>query len=242
MKIISCLLLSIFFEEKLKLFKKNVPWVQPEYIDSTYLAGVSILDFNGDGVNDFIYSGRGPVMYSTSINIENSTGFGSSSLISGMDFVEGKVRRLYLFDVLGTGGPTVDGYSIVDITYDGFKPTFIPRIECEQIYTITPPKTYTSYEVESLSDTIITRYSPFKLDTPYNHILELPGNQLGKITKGTKAIVTGQTMDSLNINWFFILVKPGFKIHGYPYDNMTFDPNSKMYRMVWAEENGWKRK
>jgi hypothetical protein len=44
-------------EEKLRLFKKNISWVPFEYIDSTYLSSVSILDFNGDGTNDFIYSG-----------------------------------------------------------------------------------------------------------------------------------------------------------------------------------------
>jgi hypothetical protein len=181
-------------------------------------------------------------MYSTTIDITNSTGYGNSSLISGMDVVEGKVRRLYLFDVLATGSPSIDGYSIVDVIYDGFKPNFIPRIEFEQIYTITPPRAYLSYEAENIYDTVIARYSHIELDTPYNHILELPGNQLGKITKGTKAIVAGQTTDSLNINWLFILVKPVFKIHRYPYDNMTFDPSSKIHKMVWVKENGWKKK
>ena len=233
---------KISAEEKKKWFKENIRWVMPEYIDSSYLAGVHVMDFNGDGINDYIYSGRGPVIFQCSVDITNTPySFGNRSMITDMDIVDNKVRRLYLFDILGTGGPSVEGYSIVDVVYDNDKINFVRRIACEQINEIALPVIYSNFEVESILDSLAARDFPIELDTPRNYVLELPGNQLGKILKGTRAIVAGQKKDSLNNEWYFTLVKPGFKIHGYPYMNMTFDPKDSLYRMVWSKGDGWKK-
>jgi len=227
-------------DEKRKLIGLHSPWIRDENINERYLAGVHVVDFNGDGVNDFIYSGEGPATLMTIISVD-SAGFSDFSIISNMDIINGKVKRLYLQSIIGTGGPAVEGYSIVDIVYSGNSPRFVRRIDCEEIAGITFPKEYSNFEVESISDTIIGRSEPIELDTPYQWVLELPGNQLGKITKGTKAIVAAQTKDSLNNEWFFTLINPGFKIHGYSYMNMTFDPNDKRHRIVWSKGAGWKK-
>lgn len=229
-------------DEKRKLIRLHSPWIQEENVNDSHLASVHVMDFNGDGVNDFIYTGQGPVTYMTIISIESdSSSFTDYSTIAGMDISNGKVRRLYLQSIIGTGGPAVEGYTIVDIIYSGNSPRFVRRIDCEEIAGITFPKEYSNFDIESISDTIIGRSEPIELDTPYQWVIELPGNQLGKITKGTKAIVAAEMKDSLNNEWFFTLINPGFKIHGYPYMNMTFDPNDKMYRMVWSKAEGWKK-
>ena len=227
-------------DEKRKLIRQNSPWIRDENINERYLAGVHVVDFNGDGVNDFIYSGPGPATLMTIISVDTA-GFSDFSNISSMDIINGKVRRLYLQSVISTGGPAIEGYTIIDIIYSDNSPRFVRRIDCEEIAGITFPKEYSNFEVESISDTIIGRSEPIELDTPYQWVLELPGNQLGKITKGTKAIVAAQTKDSLNNDWFFTLISPGFKIHGYTYLNGTFNPDDKMYRMVWSKGEGWKK-
>ncbi len=85
----------------------------------------------------------------------------------------------------------------------------------------------------------MARYEPIEIDTPQNYILETPGNQLGKIAKGTKATVVGEK-DSLGTKWYLALIRPEYKIKDYLYFNHIFD-SAKTYRIVWVKENGWKK-
>ncbi|HEV8512559.1 MAG TPA: hypothetical protein VGQ59_04765 [Cyclobacteriaceae bacterium] len=229
-------------DEKRSLIKVNTPWVLEENVDSNYLSSVHIMDFNNDSHKDFIYSGPGAAYVMTQMFISggtDTTRYSDTSIITNIDIKENKVQRIYIYTMISSGGPSIGGYSMIDIKYDGVTPSFVRRLDCESVFRLNLPTTYTSFNVESISDTVEARYEPIELDTPQNYILEMPGNQLGKITKGTKATVVGEK-DSLGIKWYFTLIRPDFKIKNYPYYGHAFD-SIHTYRVVWAKENGWKK-
>jgi hypothetical protein len=226
---------NIPLEEKMKWFKKNILWVMPENIDSSYVSGVHVMDFNGDGINDFIYSGRGPVTSYTIVSIAGDTAvFSEQSFIINMDVVDKKVKRLYTNSLLGSA-PSIDGYSVVDIIYDGSETSFVNRLHCDEIGIGIRPNKYSVFDIESVSDSSVVRSEPVALDTTYDYMLELPGNHLGKISKGSRATVVGQK-DSLGINWYFALIWPKYRINGYLYG-----APSDSYPLVWISEKDCKR-
>jgi hypothetical protein len=137
--------------------------------------------------------------------------FSDQSIIINMDIIDKKVRRLYTNSFLASGGPSIDGYSIIDIVYNGESVNFVYRVNCEEIGRVIRPKNYSIFNIEFLSDSLEIHSEPIALDIPRDYILELPGNQLGKISKGTKATVIGQQMDSLGTNWYFALIWPEHK-------------------------------
>ncbi len=225
-------------EIKLKWFKDHAPWAIAGGVNEGTLSSLHAINFDGDTTSDFIYTGSGPVTYYTTITLNDKVYFQNSALITGFDFTNGRVTRIYFSEILGSGGPSVEGYIIVDVVYNGAQPKFMQRIECEQIYEGHPPRDFTCFSIESIADTIIARYDPIELDTPYNFVLELPGNQFGKILKGTQAIVAGTKRDSLNSLWYFAFVKPEFKIHNYP---LRMEPKDSLHRIVWVKADGWKK-
>jgi hypothetical protein len=223
-------------EEKKKWFEENIHWVMPEYIDSSYLAGVHAMDFNGDGISDYIYSGRGPVTSYTVVSITgDSAGFSEQSFIINMDVEDKKVRRLYTNTLLASGGPPIDGYSIIDVVNEGSAISFVNRLHCDEIGRVLRPNKYTVFDVESVPDSSVVRSEPVALDSTYDYVLELPGNHLGKISKGSRATVVGQK-NSLGINWYFALIWPKYKIKGYVYG-----APSDSHPLVWIDERDCKR-
>jgi hypothetical protein len=206
--------------------------------DSDYLSFVHAIDINNDGKKDFVYSGPGPVTSYTVVSITGDTAvFSEQSFILNMDVVGKKVRRIYTNSTLSTGGPPIDGYSIIDIVGEGNSISFVNRLNCDEIGRVFRPNKYTVFDVESISDSSVVRSEPVALDTTYDHVLELPGNHLGKIAKGTKATVVGQK-DSLGINWYFVMIWPKYKIKGYVYAN---DASLDSYPLVWISEKDCKR-
>ncbi|HTH57856.1 MAG TPA: hypothetical protein VL728_17535 [Cyclobacteriaceae bacterium] len=229
-------------EEKYAFVKSYFPYLLNRG-DSAFLESVFAVDFNNDGKKDFIYSGPGVLTTHSIVAITGDTArFSEQCLIIDMDKVDKKVRRLYTNSIISTGGPAVEGYSIYDINYDGGAVTFVKRFDCELIDRTPSPATYDAFNVESIEDSLIVRSEPAAVDAPWDYMLALPGNQLGKVPRGTQAIVAGSTKDTLNTVWYFALIKPGYKIHGYPYMNMTFDPKDGRHRVVWTRADGWKRK
>ena len=88
---------------------------------------------------------------------------------------------------------------------------------------------------------MIARDAPLELDTPYDYIIEIEGNRLGLLTKGTKAIVIGEQTDSLKHLWLCALIYPKHKIIKYPYMNNQFDSTDGTTRMVWIRDKGLKK-
>ncbi len=88
---------------------------------------------------------------------------------------------------------------------------------------------------------MIARDAPLELDTPYDYVIEIEGNRLGLLTKGTKARVIGEQTDSLKHLWLCALIYPKHKIIKYPYMNMQFDSTDGTTRMVWIRDKGLKK-
>lgn len=227
-------------EEKKAQIKKNMRWVLEENIDSAFLSRVHIMDINNDKMNDFIYTGWGAAQYLTQIFIageNDTTRFNNFSFVADLEMTNQKVNRLYFQTTLASGGPAILGYSIVDISYGRDSITFVQRFDCQNVNVDSFPKKYSLFDIESLSDSLIVRSEPVALDTPTNYVLELPGNQLGKVPKGTKATVIGNKLDTLGNNWYFALIWPQYKIKDYVY---CCAPENA-YTMVWVDSEGWRR-
>ncbi|HCW07254.1 MAG TPA: hypothetical protein DGG95_07815 [Cytophagales bacterium] len=226
-------------EEKHAFVKSSFPYILNSG-DTAYLRSVHAIDFNNDGRKDFVYSGPGPVTMMTVLNITgDTTGFFSQDAsIVDMDIVDKKVRRLYTFSLLASGGPAIEGYSIIDINYGENKTDFTNRINLDVIGGVEPPKNFSIFDVESASDSLPFRYAPIALDTPLNYLLELPGNQIGKIFKGTRATVIGQQKDSLGVNWYFTLIGSQYKIYKYVHG---WDTTVHSFAVGWVNENGWSK-
>ncbi len=225
-------------KEKIK-FGEARPWLVSMHAN-TYLSNTHPLDINDDGQMDLIYSGPGPVTYYTIISIgNNGDDFSFDGYIVDLQIRSKKLSRLYL---VSTGGPAVYGQTIVDISFDNNRPVFKTIFKNETIQGIQIPKQNASYEVDITSDTLIARDAPLELDTPYNYMMEIEGNRLGLLTKGTSAKVIGEHVDSLKNQWLCALVYPKYKIIKYPYMNMRFDSADGTTRMVWIQSNGTRRR
>lgn len=227
-------------KEKIK-FGEGRPWLASMYAD-TYMSNTHALDINDDGQMDLIYTGPGPVDSYTIISLGNEgDDFTFDGYIVDLEIRDRKVSKLYLTTLVGSGAPVVDGQTIIEISYKDNTPIFKTIFKNETIGGTLFPEQKVSYEIETVSDTIIARESPLELDTPYNYVLELEGNRLGLLTKGTKARVIGEHMDSLRHLWLCALIYPEHKIFKYPYMNMEFDSTDRTTRMVWIQDNGLKK-
>ena len=230
-----------------KRLADSVPWLSNMYHDSVYLQEIHALDFNNDGLNDFIYSGPGPSDdWITIINI-NQNGefkfFSVDGLIVDILVKDKRVQRLFTISVVGTS-PGMEGHKITDVEYKDDLPTFKLIFESEKVdWTPFPLESQLdSYGFESIYDTIILRDSPIELDTPYNDFLEIEGNQFGKILKGTKGRVIGKQTDSLKNNWLCALIYSKYKIIDYPlYRSGEFDSTDGISRIIWIRDKGIKR-
>ena len=228
---------AVDIKEKVK-FGEARPWLISMYADS-YQKNIHALDLNHDGQLDLIYTGPGPVTYYTIISFGNkSDDFSFDGQIVDLQFTDNRVSKIYLTSILGTGAPAVDGQAIINVSFDDNRPIFKTNFKNATIGGTYFPKRMTSYEVEITSDTLIARESPFALDTPYNNFLEMEGNRLGLLTKGTKARIIGEHADSLKNLWLCALIYPRFEIIKFPYLNTLFDSTDRTTRMVWIEDKG----
>lgn len=230
-----------------KRLSDSIPWLSNMYSDSVYLPQIHVLDFNNDGLNDFVYSGPGPSEdWITIININQNGEYKYFSLdgqIVDLLLKDKKVQRLFIVSVVGTS-PGIVGHRITDVEYKDNLPTFKTIFKSEKVdWTPLPnDRELISYEFESVDDTIVLRDSPVELDTPYNDFLEINGNQFGKIIKGTKGHTIGQRTDSLKNDWLCVLIYPNRKIIGYPlYVNGKFDSTDRINIIVWIKDKGIKR-
>lgn len=227
-------------KEKIK-FGETRPWLASMYADS-YLTNIHALDINNDGQMDLIYSGPGPVTDYTIISLGNkSDDFSFEGYIVDLQITDTKLTKLYFTSVVGTGGPAVDGQTIVEVTYKNEQPIFKTIFRNETIQGTMFPKHKASYEIETTLDTLVAREAPLELDTPYMEVLDNKGNRLGLLTKGTKARVVGEQTDSLKTLWLCALIYPKYKIIKYPYMNMQFDSTDETTRMVWIQDKGVKK-
>ena len=210
-------------------------------------AWVHSFDFNGDGLNDFVYSGPGPTDdWTTIIGITQSSGlkyFDLNGRVVDINFENKKVNRIFRVSVVATS-PPIEGQTIVNVAYEEDLPVFKTAFASERASWTPLPndKQLISFKFESIDDTLILRDSPIELDTPYNNFLEINGNQFGKILKGTNGQVVGQLTDSLHNSWLCALIYPNDKIIDYPfYVNGKFDSTDQTNRVVWIRDKGIKR-
>jgi len=227
-------------KEKLK-FGEERPWLTSMHGD-TYLSDTHAIDINDDGRLDLIYSGPGPVTYYTIVSLGNGgDDFSFEGYIVDLQIKNKKVTKLYFLSNVASGAPPVDRQTIVEISYKDKQPIFKTIFKNETIGGIQFPNQRTSYEIETFADTLIARDAPLELDTPYDYIIEIEGNRLGLLTKGTKARVIGEQTDSLKHLWLCALIYPKHKIIKYPYMNNQFDSTDGTTRMVWIRDKGLKK-
>ncbi len=218
-----------------------MPWLVIQHADS-YISNIHVIDFNNDGVNDFVYSGYGPVTLMTTINLGgNDNGYFSyDGKIIDVTIENKLVTKIFISSIVSTGGPAVYGQSVVDVSYQNRKATFTTVFKSETIQGTPIPKLISDFEIETVSDTLLVRDSPSENNAPYS-VYDLGGNRLGKIAKGTKARVIGEQTDSFGRLWLCALVYPKYKIFKYPYMNNIYDPTDETSRMVWVLDKGIKR-
>jgi hypothetical protein len=228
---------SVDKKEKIR-FAETRPWLEAMYGD-TYKDNVHAFDLNGDQQLDFIYSGPGPVNDYTIIALGN----GGDDLTFDGTIVDLKVRdrkncRLYLSSLAQTAAPEVERQTILDISFEGNKPTVRTIFRNETIQGTKLPNAGTYYEIEVVSDTLIARAAPIELDTPYHQVIDMEGNRLGLLTMGSKGTVVGEYTDSLKAVWMCVLVDPQYRIIGYPYPygGRRFNPKDSTTRMVWIRK------
>lgn len=230
-----------------KRLTDSIPWLGNMYADSVYLTGVHAFDFNGDGLQDFVYSGPGPTDdWATIIGITQSSGlkyFDLNGRVVDIKFENKRVKKIFTVSVIATS-PPMEGHTIFNVDYADDLPVFKTAFLSERASWTRLPndKEAISFEFESIDDTLILRDSPIELDTPYNYFLEINGNQFGKILKGTKGQAVGQLTDSLNNSWLCALIYHNHKIIDYPfYVNGKFDSTDQTNRVVWIRDKGIKR-
>lgn len=230
---------SVDEKEKIR-FAEARPWLEAMYGD-TYKNNVHALGLNGDQQLDFIYSGPGPVNDYTSIALGN----GGDDLTFDGTIVDLKISdrkncRLYLSSLAQTAAPEVKRQTILDISFEGNRPVVKTIFRNETIQGTKLPNAETYYEIEIVSDTLIARAAPIELDTPYHQVINLEGNRLGLLTKGTKGTVVGEYTDSLKAVWKCVMIDPQYRIlrYPYPYAGRRFNPTDSTTRMVWVRNNG----
>jgi hypothetical protein len=232
--------------EKKKL-TDSIPWLGNMYSDSVYLPEVHSLDFNSDGLRDFIYSGPGPTEgQMTMVGINQGDTFKYFYLDGGVvdiGFDDKRVSNIFTIAVVATS-PGIEGHAIVKVDYKDNLPIFTTIFKSEKVdWTPLPDSEHSiSYEFETIDDTLILRDSPLELDTPYNDFREINGNQFGKVKVGTKGQVIGHQTDSLKNAWLCVLIYPNHKIIDYPLYSMgEYDSTDMINRIVWIKDKGIKR-
>lgn len=224
-------------EEK-QHFRSKRPWLLTQ--DSiTCLSNIHTVDLNDDGHLDIVYSGDGPATLQTIISIGNKEDdFVFDGYLVDLALHENRLSRLYLVSILSTGAPVILGQTIVEVTFANNLPRFSIAFSSETIGGIQPPKPIQPYDGEVIADSLVARFAPIAVDTPYNDLLEQPGNRLGLLTNGTQGTMVGHHIDSLNNSWLCMLVHPRHAIIGYPYINNVFDSTDRTRRMVWIPGSG----
>lgn len=230
-------------EEKIR-FATARHWLAAMYPES-YQNNLHALDLNGDNQLDFIYSGPGPVNDHTVISLGNrGDDFSFDGVIVDLKIKDSKNIRLFLSSIVQTAAPEVERQTILDISFEGEKPVVKTLFKNETIQGTRFPTAGSSYEIETTSDTLIARTAPVELDTPYHEVMDMEGNRLGLLAKGTRGTVVGEQTDSLKVLWICVLIDPQYRIHRYPYPyaGRQFNPTDSTTRMVWITEKGVRKR
>jgi hypothetical protein len=227
-------------------FIKNLPndfefYTQYGGSISNLEAGLHIVDFNGDGLNDIIFNGHlgGEAEY---IIIFINTGqsfakiFTETQKFHKIVFENGKIQKMYIQD----GGCCCE-YLLtnkifsVDYSSDLPKINLISQIQYLNNSVEKYPSSYFEkiIEFEVLNDKYNIRFSPIIDDTTQVWYCGEPqnGNSLGKIKSGSIGYALAEKMDSTGRVWWFVALHPNSKIYESIYYDDDIRPNS--YKLGW---------
>ena len=204
-------------------------------------AGLHIVDFNGDGLNDIIFNGYlgGEAEY---IIIFINTGqsfvkiFTETQKFHKIVIKDRKAHRLYVRD----GGCCCDYIGtnkIFSVNYNSELPV-INLISQTQFVNISQEEYPGKYfeepiKFEVLNDRYNIRFSPVINDTTeIGYCGELRyGNSLGKIKSGSIGYALAEKNDSTGRTWWYVAMQPNAEIYESVYYDEKISPNT--YKLGW---------
>ena len=204
-------------------------------------AGLHIVDFNGDGLNDIIFNGYlgGEAEY---IIIFINTGQSFAKIFTEIQkfhkvvFENGKVQKMYIQD----GGCCCE-YLLTNKIFNVDYRSDLPKINLisqMQYLNNSVEKYPSSYfektiKFEVLNDKYNIRFSPIVDDTTQVWYCGEPqnGNSLGKIKSGSIGYALAEKIDTTGRVWWFVALHPNSEIYEPIYYNNEISPNS--YKLGW---------
>jgi uncharacterized protein YneR len=226
-------------------FLKNLPDDFEFYTQyggmSNLEAGLHVVDFNGDGLNDIIFTGYfGGEAEKILIFIDTGQSFvkifTETQKFHKVVVENGKVQKMYIQD----GGCCCE-YLLtnkifsVDYSSDLPKINLISQMQYLNNSVEEYPNSYFEKPIkfEVLNDKYNIRFSPVIDDTTQVWYCGEPqnGNSLGKIKLGSIGYALAEKVDSTGRIWWFVALHPNSGIYEPIYYDDEIRPNS--YKLGW---------
>lgn len=221
-----------------RAFVDSMEWYKDMYDDTDFHKHVHVVDLDGNGVDDYIYSGPGPVDEFTVVKID-SIFFTAFVEIIDLEMEDGILTKVYTRSTLATAGPAITGQDIFKVNLRHGKKTIEWKFSGMVIEPLVVPSYwFDPYKVLSIiSDTTILRSDPEVNNSPGEGFYQnLNGNQLGTLSKGGKVYLVGELTNDKGEKWHFVLIPPNVEVVGFPeYEGNKFDPKSTMHCTGWIK-------
>lgn len=223
-------------DEVKRAFVDSMDWYKGMYDETDFYKHVHVVDLNGNGVDDYIYSGPGPIDEFTLVKID-SLFFTDFVEIVDLEIQSGILTKLYTRSTLATAGPAITGQDIFKVNLDHKKAPIEKEFSGMVIETFAEPSFwFNPYKVLSISsDTTILRSDPeINNSRDEGFYQNLKGNHLGMLKKSSIVYLVGELTNDKGEKWHFVLIPPNVEVVGFPeYEGNKFDPESTMHCTGW---------
>ena len=229
-------------KELLKIFPKDhfINTHRPDFwdMDSLYALGIHLFDFNDDKKLDIVYNGYFPAEGYV-IEMYQNTGSGYKLILTeyqrflDIEFENRKLKRLVITNPGCCADPIIRN-KVIDVTHDKNVLTFQTSTSIEILRgTIFPDKIKDPIEFETINETYFLRSSPEIKNEPFDEYLEMNGNQIGTLRRGTKGRMIGEETDTTGRIWWFVEIYSDYKIINNVFYTDEYYSNDGANRVGW---------